>query len=235
MRPLMARCNRTRSTAQNTRDSTTQRTPNHPIRISVHIGTDGPTRHRTHCSLLRVLSPPAASPDARLLPFRPPALIGVTVNYSTLYSPLENRVADKAFVPAEGEPFPHKHQPMHVAPTNRRRYLLESCSLRDMTEPFWCLPCLCPCSTASGMAYGKPKKVGMPKRCKKAVPVDEAVPVTGGVTAVAAEPPTSPPRKAQENLEPVAPKSPGVLRQMQLTRDAMRRACSARPIASAAC
>jgi hypothetical protein len=70
------------------------------------------------------------------------------------------------------------------------------------------------------MAYGKPKKVGMPKRCKKAVPVDEAVPVTGGVTAVAAEPPTSPPRKAQENLEPVAPKSPGVLRQMQLTRDA---------------
>ena len=70
------------------------------------------------------------------------------------------------------------------------------------------------------MAYGKPKKVGMPKRCKKAVPVDEAVPVTGGVTAVAAEPPTSPPRKAQENLEPVAPKSPGVLQQMQLTRDA---------------
>ena len=40
MWPLMARCNRTRSTAQDTRHSSTpERNPHHPIGISAHIGT----------------------------------------------------------------------------------------------------------------------------------------------------------------------------------------------------
>ena len=75
---------------------------------------------------------------------------------------------------------------------------------------------------SESMAFGKPKKVGMPKKNKKAVAVADDVPVMEGVTAVAAEPPSSPPQKAQEDLAPVAPKSPGVLKQIELTRDAKR-------------
>ena len=75
---------------------------------------------------------------------------------------------------------------------------------------------------SESMAFGKPKKVGMPKRSKKAVAVAEDVPVTEAVAAVAAEPPSSPPPKAQEDLAPVEAKSPGVLKQIELTRDAKR-------------
>ena len=51
---------------------------------------------------------------------------------------------------------------------------------------------------SESMAFGKPKKVGMPKRNKKAVAVADYVPVTEGITAVAAEPPSSQPPKAQD-------------------------------------
>jgi hypothetical protein len=73
---------------------------------------------------------------------------------------------------------------------------------------------------SESMGFGKPKKVGMPKRNKQAVTVADNAPVTEGVAVVAAKPPSSPPRKAQEDLAPVAPKSPGVLKQIELTRDA---------------
>jgi hypothetical protein len=74
---------------------------------------------------------------------------------------------------------------------------------------------------SESMAFVKPKKAGMPKRNKKAVAVADDVPVMEGVTAVAAAS-LLPPRKAQEDLAPVAPKSPGVLKQIELTRDAKR-------------
>ena len=51
---------------------------------------------------------------------------------------------------------------------------------------------------SESMGFGRPKKVGMPTRNKKAVPVGDNVPVTEGIVAVAAEPPSSPPQKAQE-------------------------------------
>jgi hypothetical protein len=63
---------------------------------------------------------------------------------------------------------------------------------------------------SESMGFGKPKKVGMPKRSKRPVPVEKLVPVTRGVSAVAAEPPSSPPRKAQDNLEPVAPEAEAI-------------------------
>ena len=65
---------------------------------------------------------------------------------------------------------------------------------------------------SESMGFGKPKKVGMPKRNRKAVAVAEDIPVTEDVAAVAAEPPSSPPRKAQEDLAPVAPKLEEVTR-----------------------
>ena len=58
---------------------------------------------------------------------------------------------------------------------------------------------------SESMAFGKSKKVGMPKRSKKAVAVAEDVPVTEAVAAVAAEPPSSPPREAWWDLPPLAP------------------------------
>ena len=58
---------------------------------------------------------------------------------------------------------------------------------------------------SESMAFGKPKKVGMPKRSKKAVAVAEDVPVTEDVAGVAAEPPSSPPREALWDLPPLAP------------------------------
>lgn len=62
------------------------------------------------------------------------------------------------------------------------------------------------------MAFGKPKKVGMPKRHKKAVPVPETVPVTEGIGATAGKPPFSPPRKALQPREPPTPPSPGKIK-----------------------
>ena len=64
MRPLMARRNRTRSTAQDIRKLNHSAHPSPPVWISAHIGTNGPTRHSTHCPLLRVLSLHAASPGS---------------------------------------------------------------------------------------------------------------------------------------------------------------------------
>ena len=80
---------------------------------------------------------------------------------------------------------------------------------------------------SESMAFGKPKKVGMPKKNKKAVAVADDHPVMEGVTAVAAEPPSSPPPKAQEPGVPVAPRSPGVLKQIKMRRDAKSMQCKA--------
>ena len=61
---------------------------------------------------------------------------------------------------------------------------------------------------SESMAFGKPKKVGMPKRSKKAVAVAEDVPVTEAVAAVAAEPPSSPPQKRRRIWRPSRPSRP---------------------------
>ena len=58
---------------------------------------------------------------------------------------------------------------------------------------------------SESLGFGKPKKVGMPKRSRKAVAVAEDVPVTEDVAGVAAEPPSSPPREAWWDLPPLAP------------------------------
>ena len=80
---------------------------------------------------------------------------------------------------------------------------------------------------SESMGFGRPKKVGMPTRNKKAVPVGDDVPVTEGIAAVAAEPPSPPPKKAQEPGVPVAPRSPGVLKQIKMRRDAKSMQCKA--------
>ena len=49
---------------------------------------------------------------------------------------------------------------------------------------------------SESLGFGKPKKVGMPKRSRKAVAVAEDVPVTEDVAGVAAEPPSSPPPRS---------------------------------------
>ena len=58
---------------------------------------------------------------------------------------------------------------------------------------------------SESLGFGKPKKVGMPKRSRKAVAVAEDVPVTEDVAGVAAEPPSSPPHEAWWDLPPLAP------------------------------
>ena len=59
---------------------------------------------------------------------------------------------------------------------------------------------------SESLEFGKPKKVGMPKRSRKAVAVAEDVPVTEDVAGVAAEPPSSPtPAKRGGIYRPLRP------------------------------
>ena len=58
---------------------------------------------------------------------------------------------------------------------------------------------------SESLGFGKPKKVGMPKRSRKAVAVAEDVPVTEDVPGVAAEPPSSPPAKRGGIYRPLRP------------------------------